>query len=97
MLAGVALTPAALIAALRFAERAADSQDQLIRLVLWTSAFGGMATLLLAAFAAWRLYRDIALPVLELSRAMGALAGGDVSADVPCTGRKDEFGGMAAA
>lgn len=97
VLAGVALTPAALIAALRFAERAADSQDQLIRLVLWTSAFGGGATMLLAAFAAWRLYRDIALPVLNLSQAMGALAGGDVSADVPCMGRKDEFGGMAAA
>jgi methyl-accepting chemotaxis protein len=51
----------------------------------------------LIAVLAALLSRLVVRPVLQMTGAMGKLAGGDVSAEIPATDRKDELGRMAAA
>lgn len=73
-------------------------------------AFAGVAKFRIAAAAATLigvvaliavlaalLSRLVVRPVLEMTSAMARLAGGDVSAEIPGTDRKDELGRMAAA
>lgn len=74
------------------------------------AAFAGVAKFRIAATAATAigvvaligvlamlLSRLVVRPVLQMTSAMGKLAGGDVSAEIPGTDRKDELGRMAAA
>ena len=74
------------------------------------AAFAGVAKFRIAAAAAtvigvialiavlaMLLSRLVVRPVLQMTSAMGTLAGGDVSAEIPGTDRKDELGRMAAA
>ncbi len=55
------------------------------------------AALLVGLVFAWAVGRGISRPVRRMTEAMKRLAGGDTSAAVPDTGRKDEIGEMAAA
>ncbi|MGE5598306.1 MAG: methyl-accepting chemotaxis protein [Bacteroidota bacterium] len=55
------------------------------------------AALAFGTAAAWVIARSITAPVVAMTGAMGRLAGGDTSVDVPATGRQDEIGEMAKA
>jgi methyl-accepting chemotaxis protein len=44
---------------------------------------------------AWAISRSVATPVVAMTRAMGQLARGDLTATIPAIGRKDEIGDMA--
>ena len=57
----------------------------------------GLAVLLAATLVAWLISRDITASLMRLARAMAALAGGDLTTDVPDTHRRDEVGRMAQA
>nr|WP_274379600.1 HAMP domain-containing methyl-accepting chemotaxis protein [Azospirillum cavernae] len=50
---------------------------------------------LLAVVMAWAISRSVATPVVAMTRAMGQLARGDLTAAIPAIGRKDEIGDMA--
>ena len=56
-----------------------------------------VGVLVVALAVAWLLARGISSPLVGLTRAMGSLAGGDLSVAVPSTGRGDEVGEMARA
>ena len=60
-------------------------------LILYLSVGG----LLLGATLAWLIGRGISRPVVGMSVAMQALAGGDRTVEIPGVGRKDEIGRMA--
>ncbi|MCB9947166.1 MAG: HAMP domain-containing protein [Rhodospirillaceae bacterium] len=53
--------------------------------------------LAIGAFAAFVIGRGISRPVTRMTAAMGALADGDTSVDIPARDQKDEIGRMAAA
>jgi methyl-accepting chemotaxis protein len=55
------------------------------------------AAMLIGLVLAWAVGRGISRPVRRMTEAMKRLAGGDTTAPVPDTGRKDEIGEMAAA
>jgi methyl-accepting chemotaxis protein len=59
--------------------------------VLWLAVIG----LGVGAALAWLIGRGISKPVTGMSAAMGAIAGGDKSVEIPGVGRKDEVGQMA--
>jgi methyl-accepting chemotaxis protein len=69
-----------------------STMDQTSTLILSFSVGG----LLLGATLAWLIGRGIGGPVVRMSDAMRALAGGDTSVTIPAAGRKDEVGEMAA-
>ena len=74
------------------AQAAADSQ------FLKTVSIGGLLIGLLASAAtAFFTRRAIVPPLLDVTRVMGILAGGDLSVAVPGKDRRDELGRMAAA
>jgi methyl-accepting chemotaxis protein len=50
--------------------------------------------LVVGAGLSWAITRGIVTPVRAMTTAMSRLAGGDLSVDVPATGRKDELGDM---
>ena len=56
-----------------------------------------VATILLAAFAAWTVRTAIARPVVSMTGAMTALADGDTRIAIPATNHRDEDGDMAKA
>jgi methyl-accepting chemotaxis protein len=64
--------------------------------LLRLGAMGG-GILLVMLLAAWAIERDIGASVGRLRETMQRLAGGDLSGDIPGTGRRDEMGSMAAA
>ncbi|SMF76632.1 Methyl-accepting chemotaxis protein [Azospirillum oryzae] len=51
----------------------------------------------LAIILAWMIGRSVANPVIAMTSAMGRLAKGDLSVDIPAAGRRDEIGAMASA
>jgi methyl-accepting chemotaxis protein len=55
------------------------------------------AIVLICGATGWSLLRAISGPVMQMTAAMRQLAQGDLAAPIPCTGRNDELGGMAAA
>ncbi|ALG72124.1 chemotaxis protein [Azospirillum thiophilum] len=60
-----------------------------------TAVVGTLLSLLVAATAGLLLRGAIAAPILAMTTAMGRLAGGDRSIEVPGVGRRDEIGAMA--
>ncbi|WP_407193475.1 methyl-accepting chemotaxis protein [Bradyrhizobium sp. STM 3566] len=64
----------------------------LLKLVLWTLLAAGVG---LGGTIALFTSRSIAAPIRGMTFAMGKLAGGDTSTNVPCVGRTDEVGEMA--
>ena len=56
-----------------------------------------VGAVLLSFLSAWALIRHISRPLIRMTNAMSRLAARDVTIVVPCLGRKDEIGAMAAA
>ncbi len=84
---------AAIIAAVEYGTAlVADAQRHLI-----AAAAATLGTLALAGGAFLVLLRRLVLPVQRLTTAVTRLADGDVAAEVPERGRRDEIGAMAAA
>ncbi len=85
-------------------ERAVQSQHATMRTMLSTTdevrvnvlITSGVALLVGLVFA-WAAGRGMSRPVRRMTESMKRLAGGDTTAVVPDTGRKDEIGQMAAA
>ena len=69
----------------------ADFHASLLRMV----SIGG-AIMLVSLLAAWLINRDITISLGNLKTAMHRLAKGDLTTEVPGTGRRDEVGEMAA-
>jgi methyl-accepting chemotaxis protein len=72
-------------------------EDKAYSTVLVTLAIGSLISVFLAIVMALWLTRSIASPVAAMTGAMGRLAAGDNSIEVPAAGRKDEVGRMAGA
>ncbi|MGV1751304.1 methyl-accepting chemotaxis protein [Agrobacterium sp. CG674] len=58
---------------------------------------GGAAAGVVAVLLIWALSRAIVSPIVGMTNAMGRLAGGDMTVDVPALDRRDEVGKMAQA
>lgn len=93
------------IAKLRVAETALkkgskDSRDQAEAVIDSTMSVqeiaGGLATLF-GLIVAFLIARSIVGPLTSMTRAMGALAGGDLAVEIPGRGKADEIGDMAKA
>ncbi len=56
---------------------------------------GALVSLALGVAMAWRIDRGITLPLHAMTGAMGRLAEGDLTVDIPGNGRKDELRAMA--
>jgi len=78
------------------AERWAAQQEAIGQAKL-TLAIGSIIAVIAAAAMAWLLSKAISGPVGAMTRAMGRLASGDNTVDVPAVGQKDEIGQMAQA
>jgi methyl-accepting chemotaxis protein len=85
-------------------ERAAETQKATMATMLSTSGNVRVTVLITAGAAllvglvfAWTVGRAISRPVRRMTEVMKRLAGGDTTASVPDTSRKDEIGEMAAA
>ncbi|WP_128936859.1 methyl-accepting chemotaxis protein [Bradyrhizobium zhanjiangense] len=74
--------------------RGVQESISLLKLVLWTLLAAGVG---LGGTIALFTSRSIAAPIRAMTLAMGKLAGGDTSTNVPCVGRTDEVGEMAIA
>jgi methyl-accepting chemotaxis protein len=72
-------------------------EDRAYDTVLATLVIGSLISVVLATTLALWLSRSIAAPVAAMTGAMGRLAGGDNTIDIPVAGRKDEVGRMAGA
>ncbi|WP_246337593.1 HAMP domain-containing methyl-accepting chemotaxis protein [Azospirillum oleiclasticum] len=62
-----------------------------------TTIILAVAAMLFGALVAFVITRGIVGPVTAMTGAMGRLAGGDLSADIPALGQRDEIGRMAEA
>ena len=80
-----------------FAGAYVDDLDAAFHGVLLRLGSIGAGVLLVTLLAAWAIDRDIGGSLGTLKTAMGRLAEGDLSTEVPATGRHDEVGEMAAA
>jgi methyl-accepting chemotaxis protein len=69
--------------------------DQAFRASLLRLGGAGGGILAVMLLAAWAVNRDIVVSVGQLRAAMRRLADGDLSGNIPGTGRRDEVGGMA--
>ncbi|MDX1144824.1 HAMP domain-containing protein [Sinorhizobium medicae] len=72
----------------------AEYKRSIVLIVLATAALGMLAGIGAAFYIATN---HLSRPILDLTAKMKVLAGGDLTADVPFAGRKDEIGDMAAA
>jgi methyl-accepting chemotaxis protein len=74
-----------------------DDVDALFRARVFNVLMIVGTILALLGASSWWLARGLVLPVRALTGAMTRLAGGDIAAEVPATGRTDEVGAMARA
>ena len=63
----------------------------------WTGIVTSLVAFLLGAVFAFVIGRAISGPIVAMTTAMGELARGDLNAEVPAVGRRDEIGQMAGA
>jgi methyl-accepting chemotaxis protein len=66
-----------------------DARDLVLAVIGAAIAFAG--------FAGWYLNRNVAKPVIDMTRAMAQLADHDLAVAIPAVGRQDEIGRMAGA
>ena len=71
-----------------------QAKDEAFAATYRINAFGPFFALGVAALLGWALHRVIARPILQLTTAMGHLADGDMSIQVPNTTWREEIGGM---
>ena len=81
----------------KWAAEEQEASNSALRLMTVTLAVGGLMAAGLAALMGWRLSRTIAVPVRDMTGAMGRLAEGDNAVVIPALGRRDEIGRMASA
>jgi methyl-accepting chemotaxis protein len=74
-----------------------DDVDTMFRARVFDVLMMVVAILALLGASSWWLARGLVKPVRALTAAMTRLAGGDIAAEVPATGRPDEVGEMARA
>jgi methyl-accepting chemotaxis protein len=74
-----------------------DDVDTMFRARVFDVLMMVAAILALLGASSWWLARGLVKPVRALTAAMTRLAGGDIAAEVPATGRPDEVGEMARA
>ncbi|WP_404401248.1 methyl-accepting chemotaxis protein [Pelagibacterium halotolerans] len=79
------------------AESLADASAAHARLTMLTNTGLLLSGIALAAFAAWVVVHRVTTPIARITRSMNALAEGNLQAEVPFAGRRDEIGQMAAA
>ncbi len=81
----------------RWAQDQQDASASALQTTTITLVAGGLLAAGLAAVLGWRLSRTIAVPVRDITDAMGRLAQGDLERVVPGRDRRDEVGQMAKA
>jgi len=69
------------------------AQRRLARVLGSIGVFGSA----ILGFVIWRLGRNVSRPILALTTATNIIAAGGLSADLPCTARRDELGALARA
>ena len=74
-----------------------DDLDSDFRAILWQLAIIGGSILLMTLLCGWLINRDITGSLGLLRNAMDRLAHGELTAEIPGTGRRDEVGDMATA
>jgi methyl-accepting chemotaxis protein len=89
----IALSALASQEAARLAETAQHSSLRTLMLNGFLMAF----SLILAALTLWMVISRVVRSLGQITAAMGKLAGGEISVDVPCTQRRDEMGSIARA
>ena len=89
----IALSSLASQEAARLAETAQRSSLRTLMLNGFLMAF----SLVLAALTLWMVISRVVRSLGQITAAMGKLAGGEISVDVPCTQRRDEMGSIARA
>jgi methyl-accepting chemotaxis protein len=89
----IALSSLASQEASRLAETAQRSSLRMLMLNGFLMAF----SLVLAALTLWMVISRVVRSLGQITAAMGKLAGGEISVDVPCTQRRDEMGSIARA
>ena len=89
----IALSSLASQEAARLAETAQRSSLRMLMLNGFLMAF----SLVLAALTLWMVISRVVRSLGQITAAMGKLAGGEISVDVPCTQRRDEMGSIARA
>ncbi len=71
-----------------------EETSDLANTLAWALMLGGVAV---GAVLAWLIGSSIARPIVSITKAMGELASGNKSVDIPGTGRGDEIGKMSEA
>ncbi|MBR0850683.1 methyl-accepting chemotaxis protein [Bradyrhizobium diazoefficiens] len=79
------------------AEATRDSASTRFTIMLYSALAAIAFSLGLSALIALYMNRAVASPIAGMTSAMKRLAGGDLAADIPATGRRDEIGEMAQA
>jgi len=78
-------------------KRWSKAQTDNYRFAVALLAVGSVLSVLLSILMGWLLTRSIAKPISAMTDAMGRLAAGDNTVEIPAVGRKDEIGSMAEA
>jgi len=78
-------------------KRWSKAQTDDYRFAVALLAVGSVLSVLLSILMGWLLTRAIAKPISAMTDAMGRLAAGDNTVEIPAMGRKDEVGSMAEA
>ncbi|MDB5504972.1 MAG: Methyl-accepting chemotaxis protein 4 [Tardiphaga sp.] len=73
-----------------------DDLDSKLKPIIWTLALSILGIAVVAGLIAWFVARGITLPLGQLGTRMKDLATGQLAAEIPGAGRRDEIGAMAA-
>ncbi|HTY69042.1 MAG TPA: HAMP domain-containing methyl-accepting chemotaxis protein [Alphaproteobacteria bacterium] len=79
------------------AKEAANSAVESLAFSIKIAIVIGTLSVLLGIVLSWLVSRSISLPIKAMTAAMGTLAGGNTSIEIPAAGQKDEIGDMAKA
>jgi methyl-accepting chemotaxis protein len=74
-----------------------EAESRAASMTLVAAAGGAGASIVVSLLLGLALSRGIGAPMVAMTRAMGALAHGDLNTEIPAQGRRDEVGAMAEA
>ena len=78
-------------------QKSRAAADGVIASTTWIQEVAGGLAVLFGGLVAFLIARSIVGPLTTMTRAMGALAGGDLEVEIPGRGNRDEIGEMATA
>ncbi|PDT55534.1 methyl-accepting chemotaxis protein, partial [Bradyrhizobium diazoefficiens] len=78
-------------------QKSRAAADGVIANTTWIQEVAGGLAILFGSLVAFLIARSIVGPLTTMTRAMGALAGGDLKVEIPGRGNRDEIGDMAKA